>query len=146
MWPAHHPLLVVLDAGPVVEGAVAERVEPLRHLVGDVALERQQGGRVGLAEVEAVQVEQPAQLGDRVGWSSTRRSTSVSLAAVAAVRTYDQQRRALAAAPVPAGLVAGGEGREQPLGEGGPVAAPASQACSIASTTSGRSRMLPWIA
>ena len=52
----------------------------------------------------------------------------VAAAAVPAARGDDEQRRALPAAPVAAGLVARGQGGEQPVGRAAPVVARASQA------------------
>ena len=57
-----------------------------------------------------------------------------------------EQRRGLPAAPVAAGLVAGLQRGQQPPGERRSSGLLASQASSIASTTSGPTRMLPWIA
>src|SRR5690242_7622385 len=68
-----HAFLEVLNPGPVgqrriqVVLAVPQGSEPAAYLVGQLALERQRGGRVGLAEVEVVQVEEPTELRYRRG-------------------------------------------------------------------------------
>ena len=62
----HDPLLVVLDAGPGIEALVPESTQPRLHLVQQLSGERQQRVRVGLAEVEVVEVEQSAELRDRI--------------------------------------------------------------------------------
>ena len=65
-------------------------------------------------------------------------------AAVAGLVAYDEQRRRLASTPVTAGVVAGPERGEEASGER--LVDRRSQASFIASTTSGPTRMLPWIA
>jgi len=64
-----------------------------------------------------VQLEKPAQLGDRRRVVVDAQVDLGVVAAVATVGTYDDERGALPAAAVPAGLVTGSEGREQPLGQ-----------------------------
>ena len=124
MEPVDHPLLEVLDTGPVLEGRVAQDRQPSRDLVGEVALERQQRRRVGPAEVELVQVEQPPQLGHRpLVVVDAQVDLDVGLAAVAAAASGHEQRRALPAAPVATGVVARGQGRRAGAsGRGAPSA------------------------
>ena len=89
----HHPLLEVLDAGPALEGGaevevrVPEPGEASAYLVGDVALERQAGGRVGPLEEQVADAEQPDELADRVRVVvDPQVDEDVAAAAVAAAR------------------------------------------------------------
>ena len=110
-----------------------------------VALERQavRPGRASRSS-SSVQVEQPDQLGHRVGVVvDAQVDQDVAAAAVPAAGRDDEQRRGLPAAAVAAGAVARRAARPAAARPAGRSASVASQAASIASTTSGPVRMLP---
>ena len=97
---------------------MAEGGEPAAYLVGDVALERQAGGRVRPLEEQVAQAEQAHQLGHRVRVVvDAQVDEDVAAAAVTASGPDDEQRRALPAAGVAAGAVAREQGVEQPVAE-----------------------------
>src|SRR3954452_12521894 len=109
----HHALLVVLHAGPVGQGGVEtvggvragvpEAGEARPHVGGEVAVEWDRGGRVGLAEEDVVQVQQPDQLGDgALVVVDAQVDEYVAAAAVPTVGGDHQQCRALASATVAA--------------------------------------------
>ena len=94
----------------VLAGRTGQRLELGAEVVGDRHLLVGVGGR----EVEVVEVEQPRQLGDRVGVVvDTQVDCGVVVAAVAGPITYDEERGRLPSAAVAAGPVACGEGSEE---------------------------------
>ena len=73
------PLLQVLDVGPLGQRLVAELSEAARYLVAQVTLEREKVCVVGAPEEQRVDVVDASQLGPGSAWSSTRRSSRMSL-------------------------------------------------------------------